>query len=543
MINKQAFVNFPDSDIVCSLGGIFTKDSAVWSMQHAMWNRASTSLSLTLVLALAACGDGAAEKIARARQELADMELAAARVDLANVLAEKGDDPALLLMLADVQLRLGDGDGAEATAARLEHVAKDRAEIRQIKAEAALLKGDPATALALLGGDQSATALRIRAGALLAMDDNAGALAALRLGAATGGDARLLADYARFLIDAGDLSGADRQIAALRKARPDSLDGSLLSADIAARRGRYDEAHATLAKAAGRYPRIPEPLLARATTYDLEGKLEEAVGMTAKAAELAPDDPRVRDLQVQFASMKGEWGKVRSLLARQEKTLDPISANGLSYAEALLRTGHPEQARAMFQRALTRSPNNPFSRVMLAEAQLAVGDAAAAYATVQPLAQGILAGPRELEIAAKAAEALNRPDAAAWRARQVAAVEGTAARLAGAGQAALAREDWNAAVAAYRQLLQTGEDADVLTRLALALSHSGQSAEAIRSADRARALRPDDPDTAYVAGIVRARGGLDRATGLALLRQAAEAAPGNVVFRRSLATYEMQEGG
>ncbi|SMC30501.1 Tfp pilus assembly protein PilF [Novosphingobium sp. B1] len=508
-----------------------------------MWNCASTSLSLALVLALAACGDSAADKLARARQELADMELAAARVDLASVLAEKGDDPAPLLMLAEVQLRLGDGDGAAATAARLERVAKTRPEVRQIKAEAALLKGDPTTALALVGGDQAPAALRIRASALLALDDNVGALAALRQGAAKGGDARLLADYARFLIDAGDLAGADQQIAALQKARPDDLDGYLLSADVAARRGRYDAAHMTLAKAAGRYPRIPDPLLARATTYDLQGKLDAAVAMTAKAAELAPDDTRVRDLQVQFASMKGEWEKVRALLSRQEKTFDPISANGLSYAEAMLRTGHPEQARAMFHRALTRSPNNPFSRVMLAEAQLVVGDAASAYTTVLPLAQSVLAGPREIEIAAKAAEALNRPDTAAWRARLVAANEGTAAKLAGEGQAALAREDWQAAVAAYRQLLQLGEDADVHKRLALALSHSGQPTEAIRSADRARALRPDDPDTVYVAGLVRVRGGLDRTTGLALLRQATEAAPGNVVFQRSLATYGAQGGG
>lgn len=543
MLNESAFVNFSDSDIVCSAQRFSRKIQRFAPLQRGMRNRASTSLSLAFALALAACGDGAADKLARARQELADMELAAARVDLAHVLAEKGDDPAVLIMLADVQLRLGDGDGAATTAARLERLGQNGAEIRRIKAEAALLKGDAATALALVAGDQSASAFRIRAGAFLARDDSAGALAALRQGAAAGGDPRLLADYARFLIDAGDLAGADRQIAALQKARPDSLDGYLLSADVAARRGRYEAAHATLAKAASRYPRIPDPLLARATTFDLQGKLDEAVAVTAKAAELAPDDPRVRDLQVQFASMKGEWDNVRSLLVRQEKTLDPISANGLSYAEAMLRTGHPEQARAMFQRALTRSPNNPFSRVMLAEAQLAVGDAAAAYATVQPLAQGILAGPRELEIAAKAAEALNRPDAAALRARQAAASDGTVAKLSDQGQAALAREDWSAAIAAYRQLVQIGEDADVLKRLALALSHSGQSAEALRVADRARALRPDDPDTVYVAGLVRARSGLDRTTGLALLRQAVEAAPGNVVFRRSLATYGVQEGG
>ncbi|MEL0210682.1 MAG: hypothetical protein VW891_08880, partial [Novosphingobium sp.] len=92
MLNESAFVNFSDSDIVCSAQRFSRKIQRFAPLQRGMRNRASTSLSLAFALALAACGDGAADKLARARQELADMELAAARVDLAHVLAEKGDD-------------------------------------------------------------------------------------------------------------------------------------------------------------------------------------------------------------------------------------------------------------------------------------------------------------------------------------------------------------------------------------------------------------------------------------------------------------------
>jgi Flp pilus assembly protein TadD len=52
----------------------------------------------------------------------------------------------------------------------------------------------------------------------------------------------------------------------------------------------------------------------------------------------------------------------------------------------LLRLGRAEQARAIYAKALLLSPQNPFARLMLAEAQLATGDAATAYATVKPLA-------------------------------------------------------------------------------------------------------------------------------------------------------------
>jgi Tfp pilus assembly protein PilF len=89
----------------------------------------------------------------------------------------------------------------------------------------------------------------------------------------------------------------------------------------------------------------------------------------------------------------------------------------MTYAEALLRLGHPEQARAMFAQALLLSPQNPYARLMLAEAQLAVGDAASALRTVRPLSDSVLAGPRELELALNAAKSAADPAAASIAAR------------------------------------------------------------------------------------------------------------------------------
>lgn len=498
---------------------------------------------VSLAFVLSGCGEGSVDRVARARAEIAGMELGAARIDLAAALDQNGENPELLAMLANVQLRLGDGDGAEATALRLERAGVSGPQLARIRAEAALLRGHPDDAIALLGADDSADAWRVRAAAKSALGDTAGALDALRRGAAAGPDALLLLrDYARFLIDAQDLDGAALQVAALSRIKPDGFDALMLGADIAARRGRMADAHGTLEKVARLYPKVPDPWIARATVYDMQGKLDEAVAMTARAASIAPDDPRVVDLKVQFASMRGEWGKVREILAKQEATLDPVSANGLTYAEAMLRLGHPEQARLMFQRALTRSPNNPYSRLMLAQAQLATGDAAAAYATVRPLSDSVLAGPRELELAERAARAADSPDADGLRARLAAVKQSATQDLARKGQAAMDKEDWNGAMAAYGQLAQIGADAEVLKRLALASSHAGRTDAAIAAADQARTLRPDDPDTVYMAGYVRAAGGRDRALALSLLKQASDAEPANVLFKRSLARFSGARG-
>ena len=106
----------------------------------------------------------------------------------------------------------------------------------------------------------------------------------------------------------------------------------------------------------------------------------------------------------------------------------------------------------------------------------------------------------------------------------------------------MAAEDWQAASDAYGELASLGEDAEVFKRLAMALSRAGRTDEAIAAADRARALRPDDPDTAYMAGYVRAAGGRDRAVALSLLKKASEADPENPLFRNSLARFSAPEG-
>ena len=501
------------------------------------------ALILPLALLIASCGDDPAARIARAREEIAGMQLGAARVDLAAALAEKGDDVDLLQLLAGVQLRLGDGDGAQSSADRLERLGFKGIELTRIRAEAALLRGRPEQALAMLADDNSTTAWRVRAAAKIALKDTDGGIDAMRQGVAAGNDPLLLRDYARFLIDAQDLDGAEAQVAALSRLQPDNFDALMLSADIAARRGKMAQAHATLERAANRYPKLADPWMARAKAYDIEGKLDDAIAMTDRAAALAPDDRGVTDLKVQFASMKGDWEEVRTVLSRQESTLDPISPNGLTYAESMLRTGHPEQARALFQRALSRSPNNPFSRLMLAEAQLATGDAVAAYATVRPLSDSLIAGEDELDVAEKAARAMGNPDADGLKVRLSAVRTSQSVELDRKGRAAIASEDWNGAIGAYGQLAQMGKDAEVMKRLSLALSHAGRTDEAIAAADEARALRPEDPDMTYMAGYVRAVGGKDRATALGLLKQASDTDPGNAVFKRSLSRFSTAQGG
>lgn len=495
------------------------------------------ALILAALLVTTACSHAdPAEQFATARKAFAAEDYAAARTSVLGALEGDSTNREMLLLLARAQLRLADGDGAQATLVRLEESGVRSPDIMRMKAEAAILRGQPAAALSLLGQDGDAEAWRLRAAAHTALDDSTAALDALRRGLAVGSaNFALLHDYAAFLLAAEDYKGAAAAIDSMRKLGPKRLDTLMLSGDLASQLGQLDEAKRAYTTAAGAYPMRVEPLTALATLADMQGQVDAAIALVERAAKLVPGNPAVVDLQVQLASEKGDWETVRKTLVHDEATLDPRSPNGMTYAEALLRLGHPEQARAIFAKALLLSPQNPYSRLMLAEAQLATGDAATALRTVAPLSGSVLAGPRELDLASRAAQAAGDPSAGAIAARLHAPQLKAYQQFAAAGQAALTRQDWNGALAAYRQLPGYDNDAEVLRRMADAAAKAGQADVALGYADRALDLAPRNADMLHTAALVRLESGRDRDQMLRLMKQAIQLDPANRLFRADLA--------
>lgn len=492
---------------------------------------------LAALLLVSACSraDPAAQ-FASAQQAFAAEDYATARTQVLGALDSDGGNRDMLLLFARTQLKLGDGDGAQATLTRLEEAGVTSPELVRMKAEAAIMRGQPQAALNLLGRDGSAESWRLRAAAHSGLDDSPAALDALRRGLAVDGrNYALVHDYARFLLAAQDYREAGKAIETLRQLAPRRLDTLMMSGTLAAQQGQLDAAARSYTAAADAFPSRVEPLTALASLADMQGKVDAALAIVARAAKIAPGHPEVIDLTVLLASEKGDWETVRKALVSQEMTLDPRSANGLSYAEALLRLGHPEQARAMFAQALLLSPQNPYARIMLAEAQLAVGDAATALRTVQPLSDSALAGPRELDLAVRAAKAANDPSADALVARLRSPALKVNERLVNVGQAALVRQDWQAALAAFGQIPGHDNDAEVLRRMALAASRAGQVDVALGYADRALDLAPRNADMMHTAALVRLEAGRDRDKMLRLMKEASQLDPANRLFRADLA--------
>jgi predicted Zn-dependent protease len=486
-----------------------------------------------LLLPLSACGDTPEERFAQAQEAFAHEDYRAARAALSAALREAPGDVATLTLLARTQLRMGDPEGAEKSVAQLAGKLP-AGEHAQLLAELLLLQGRAADAsAALIPGDRSTTAWRLRAAAWLAQGEQDRAADAFAQGMAAGEDVRLAIDYARYLLQAGRVDEARALHRRMRGFAPDAFETIVLDGDLAAAEGRPAQAAAAFRRASERYPRRSEPLLALARQLFAQGKTDEAMTLVERADELAGESPEVIEIYVLLLAAKGDWSKVRSTLLAKEASLDPTSTMGLTYGEALLRLGQPEQARSLFARARLLRPRDPYVSFMLGEAQLATGDPAAAWRTLKPLSGSLLAPEPLLRTAVKAAQGVGAPEAASLRARLEPARMRRHMALVEKAQGAMARQDWSAAIAALSAIPGGSGDPEILSGLAIASSRSGRHADAIRFADQAVARRPGDAGALHMAGLARLEAG-ETSAARVFLQQAVEADPRDSEFRRDL---------
>jgi Tfp pilus assembly protein PilF len=179
------------------------------------------TIPFALVLALAACADDPAARIARAEKAFAAHDYRAAQIDLAAALQAEPANPAALELAARNHLAQGDGVAAQSALDKLEAMGRSPADLPLLAGEAALLRGRGEEALAVVAGIDAAEAHRIRALARLALGDAAAADKDFAAGMTAGGDrTRLLADYGRFKLRQGDLPGAAELAAKAAAAGP-----------------------------------------------------------------------------------------------------------------------------------------------------------------------------------------------------------------------------------------------------------------------------------------------------------------------------------
>lgn len=479
-------------------------------------------------------GCGADPKAAgqRAAREYAAHDYAAAQTDLATALSATPDDPGLLELHARNALALGNGEAAASSLDKLARSPHAPVDMQKLVAEADLQRGLPDRTLADLGQATDPASQRLRALALLAKKDRAGASKAIAAALAQApDDPRILALAAQMDLQDGNLDVARGKINAALRSGGDLLEVMTADAQIATAQGDLAHALAAYDRAAGLYPGNIAMLAGKA---GVQGDLGRWSDMEKTLAVLGNSYNRdVIYLRARLSAEKKDWAGARAILQANEKSLEGFEEANALYGHVLLKLGQPAQASALLAPLLMRNPQSALVRRELARAQMAGNDPKAALATLRPLSEtGKALQPEDARLLAEAARQAGDPQAAALAARARFPDPRALAEELATADAAMKAHNWGQAIASYEHVLATTNgNALVLNNLAFAQAQVGNAARALDLAKRAYALAPDNPSVMDTLGwqLLRVPGEHTRA--LQLLRSAAERAPTNPTIK------------
>lgn len=498
-------------------------------------------ITLAAVLFLAACGASPEERFARAEKAFTAHDYSAARVDLSSIIQDAPENARALELLARTYIALSDPVSATGMLDRLGRLGKLPGDAPILRGNIHLMNGRYDEAAAVVASDGKAEGWRVRALARIGkgeMDKAAEAFAAGER--APGNRGRLLADYAMFRLETGNMAEARRLADLAARERPRPLNSYLTSGDVLASNNELGRALAVFEAGLKDYPESRAALLGRIKVLDALGRTEEVRPLVAESLAANPDDPDLIYLDARLDAVDGKWQRVREKLQAHENALGQQPQAGALYAKALLELGQGEQARIRLASQLLREPGNRQVRLLLGETKLKLGDSAGAIETLQPFAQVPGATGEELGLLANAYKAARSPlaGATAQRAREAAGTQ-LVSGLARADKA-LRNKDWQTAIHDYETILKQtdGRNVLVLNNLAFAYSQKGDTAKALGYAERAFGLAPDNPSVMDTMGWLLHRSGKDDDRALALLREAARKAPGNATIARHLKEAE-----
>lgn len=407
--------------------------------------------------------------------------------------------PAPHLAAARAAIALGDGVTAQAEGEKARDAGLGAGAVAPVLAEAALLQGDPDTALSVLSGPvapaEAGEAARVQGRALVQAGDLGGAAQAFdRALVLEPGDPRLWTDIGRFRLATGERLGAvaaaDRAVALGPRLRGPLLLKAELSRDqygLVAALPWFDRALAS-------DPDNVPARLDRAATLGDSGRASDALADIREAQRRDPRNPQAFYLEAAIAARAGRFALARRILDRTGGSIDDQPGPQLLEGVVALGTGAIEQAIERLGRLLATQPGNDKARLLLARAEWIAGDPHAVVRTLAPLAARPDAGSYALVLMARAEERVGDR----LRAGQLL---DRAALAGGARAGSLAPPvDPDALADLAGAAAQHPDEAGPATDYAAALIAAGRAQDALPIARRVAARNPGAPAAQLLAG-------------------------------------------
>jgi putative PEP-CTERM system TPR-repeat lipoprotein len=383
-------------------------------------------LALTAVVSLTACGEpSAADLLASARSHLAKNEVEAARLELKTLLQRLPDTAEARFLLGKLMLDNGDLAGAEAELRRALEGGHAEATVLPLLARAMVGLGKGALLLQQFGQVKLASAqadaeLKTQlATALAGENDLAGARDTINQALQQAPDyAAALLLRARLTAAAGDSAGALQQLDLLLARQADNADAWLLKGDLLMRGGAGQRATDT-APATAAYRQAlkakADSVPAHAALIKLDiARSDFAAANTQWAAlqKAAPRHPQTVFFEAVLAEQKGDHKRTRELTQQLLRGApnDPQVLMLAGQAEQKLNS--LPQAESHFTKAMQMVPKAPTPRRQLAQVQLRSGQAEKALVTLRPLLEADPPDAEALSLAAQAQMMLGNTAAA-----------------------------------------------------------------------------------------------------------------------------------
>lgn len=482
---------------------------------------------------LTACSEDPLLTLNKADAELRENDFVSARLYLLTYLQARPNDRAVLMKLARSELFLGKGLEAQFALEKARKLGEPQENIQDIFVEALLLQDKTEKAfieIAKIPEARSDRAALLKGRAFAISGDADNAIRSLAAGLVKyPNDAEIFAETARVRLALNDTERASVDVAAALKADPKSHEVLLVAGELSLAQGRAQEAFDRFSKALRLWPVSVRAMIGRAAA---EGELGhyDAMAKTLDAVNgIDENQPLAGLLRAQLLAKLSQWKRVLQIVEiLGPKMIDQPLLYRLE-GEAALADGKPERATQALSRYLSKKPSDRGATLLLAQAQLATGDATSAQKSLKLYADSSSASPSELRIMAKIAEVLKLPSASEYEKKSRTPLPAFVADRIGKGNAALADNRWAVAIEIYKELNEStgGKDPMVNNNLGWAFYKSGRIDKALDHLSIAVTAAPENAAVAHSYGTALLASGKDRDRAIKMLAKAYELAPTN----------------
>jgi cellulose synthase operon protein C len=350
---------------------------------------AFSSFAPATLMLLSACGS--AERVgtlANAQQQYAKGEYAAANVELMSAVTADPTNAEIHLLRARVFLRLDDGVAAEGEVAQARDLGANSRSVATLLVESALLQNDAPKAgrlIVAVGGqfEKPADEARLTGERMVLDRDFGGALQQFETALAQdAADGRIVTGIGHIQMLTGQNAKAEESAKRAIALSPDRIGAHVLAGRVAFFQQRYRLSLTHYNNALKLNEKNPIPIFGTAAAY---GELDDAANMqkwVTRGLKLAPGYPYGLYLQAKLLANKGDIKQAYILMEQAGDGLaDDVAATTFG-GELAIKMGYTAKAIGQFENAIALAPQITHLQVLLANAQFANKEPAAALNTL-----------------------------------------------------------------------------------------------------------------------------------------------------------------